>query len=492
MRPRLAFLPALFCAGLFAAVYAQPGAEDAPPEGVEVQTRGPVHEAYAEPAETRDNPGVVVNKQPPAPVEEVPPEEKFEGDNVSWIPGYWAWDDEAGDFLWVSGIWRDEPPGRDWVPGEWQKAQAGYQWVPGYWAVEGQDEIEYLPAPPESLERGPSAPAPSENSAYIPGTWLYQANRYAWQPGYWTTHQPGWVWMSACYKWTPGGHVFVKGYWDRPLAERGLLFAPVRFAPKVIARRDFSYRPSFVVRPDFLLGSLFVRSATRNYHFGDYFEARHREKYVPWVDYRVNKVNYDTNYTYYRSNFARQPGWDRGLRALYAGRYKGEVPRPPRTLVQQAQVVNNINVNKTVNTVVNKNVNITNVQNVTAVQSIRKAKNLEVTSLSSLANLRPDATKELGRREMRIQQVRKEQVEVERKQVERYRAVSKERVRTETTLATKGRTVKEAAPARVRYELPKTVPPRLARKAVNVPPPPDRPKGPPEKPEKKDRRRDKD
>src|SRR5436305_15334078 len=57
-------------------------AQDAPPpgpQGSEVQARGPVHEAFAtltgDPAPARP-----VAKRPPAPLEEIPPEEKPEGD----------------------------------------------------------------------------------------------------------------------------------------------------------------------------------------------------------------------------------------------------------------------------------------------------------------------------------------------------------------------------------------------------------------------------
>ena len=44
------------------------------------------------------------------------------GVEVSWIPGYWAWENEDKDYLWVSGFWRDMPPDRRWVPGTWQEA----------------------------------------------------------------------------------------------------------------------------------------------------------------------------------------------------------------------------------------------------------------------------------------------------------------------------------------------------------------------------------
>src|SRR4051812_36475341 len=80
---------------------AQQDDTDAP--GEQVLTRGPVHEAFAGIVSYTPEPGVVVKKAPPEPIEELPPEEKPEGDNVAWIPGYWAWDDERNDFLWISG-----------------------------------------------------------------------------------------------------------------------------------------------------------------------------------------------------------------------------------------------------------------------------------------------------------------------------------------------------------------------------------------------------
>src|SRR5947209_531058 len=78
------------------------------PEGVdggEVLTRGVVHEAFADLPPLAPEPGIVVSKAPPGPIDEIPPDVKPEGD-VVWIPGYWAWDDDRSDFIWVSGIWR--------------------------------------------------------------------------------------------------------------------------------------------------------------------------------------------------------------------------------------------------------------------------------------------------------------------------------------------------------------------------------------------------
>ena len=103
----------------------------------------------------------IAPKMPPDPVEELPPDQKPEGDNVQWIPGYWHWDEDRTDFIWISGFWRVPPPGRVWVPGSWRESAAGWQWVSGFWQDTApvqpgqpavQPDIEYLPQPPMTLE----------------------------------------------------------------------------------------------------------------------------------------------------------------------------------------------------------------------------------------------------------------------------------------------------------------------------------------------------
>ena len=50
-------------------------------------------------------------------------------------------------------------------------------------------EIEYLPEPPATVEAGPNIAAPSADDIWLPGCWIWQQNRYAWRPGYWTQGQ---------------------------------------------------------------------------------------------------------------------------------------------------------------------------------------------------------------------------------------------------------------------------------------------------------------
>src|SRR4051794_19625437 len=222
-----------------------PVADDA--SGMQVLTQGPVHEAFAEPVVYDPQPTPEIPKQPPAPIEETPPEQKPEGDNVQWIPGYWAWDDGRNDFLWISGIWRAVPPGRQWVPGYWTQRGQGYQWVPGAWVPLEQPQagtLQYLPTPPASIEEGPNIPPPSDNVTWAPGCWYWAENRYVWRPGYWVPVQPDWLWVPAHYVWTPNGSLFVDGNWDRPVAAPGHMFAPVYSQRPVYPRSNSVYTPS--------------------------------------------------------------------------------------------------------------------------------------------------------------------------------------------------------------------------------------------------------
>ena len=152
-----------------------PPDEDRALEGVEVLGRGPIHEAFAQPPDVgQPEGGPVIPKEPPEAIEELPPEQKPEGDDVEWVPGYWQWDAERGEFLWISGAWRDPPPNRQWVPGHWRQVDGGWQWIAGFWAPAGQDDLTYQSPPPESLEAGPSLPPPEDaDYFYTPGCWIW-------------------------------------------------------------------------------------------------------------------------------------------------------------------------------------------------------------------------------------------------------------------------------------------------------------------------------
>src|SRR5262249_19161616 len=153
-----------------------------------------------------------------------------------------------------SGVWREPPPGRQWVPGYWHQVEGGFQWVPGAWVPVAQPnggaaaasppaQAAYLPAPPASLEQGPNSPQPAGTVFCPPGSWSWRADRFVWRPGFWAAVQTSWLWVPPHYVWTPGGYLFVEGFWDLPLASRGVMFAPVYYPQPVYLQPAYVFTP---------------------------------------------------------------------------------------------------------------------------------------------------------------------------------------------------------------------------------------------------------
>jgi hypothetical protein len=309
-----------------------PGSDD---PGAQVLTRGPVHEAFAGMVTYNPEPGVVVAKVPPAAIEEMPPAARPEGDNVTWIPGYWAWDDERNDFLWISGTWRALPPGRAWMAGYWAQTPQGHQWISGYWADAAARETTYLPPPPTSVEAGPNIAAPSVDYGWSPGCWVWYQGRYAWQPGYWEQGRADWDWCPAHYVWTPRGYIFVDGFWDYPVARRGLLFAPVYFESGVYARRGY-YSPTVVIDLGVFNDHLFLRPRYQHYYFGDYYAASYVQVgFYASVSFSSSRHGYDPIYSHQRWEHRQDREWERREEASYQNRRDHEAARPPRTWAAQ-------------------------------------------------------------------------------------------------------------------------------------------------------------
>jgi len=301
-------------------------------KGVDVLTYGPIHEAFAETVAFDPEEGIVVPKAPPDAINEIPPDQKPEGD-AEWIPGYWAWDDDRNDFIWVSGIWRVIPPDRQWIPGYWVRSEKGFQWISGYWAPENQSDTTYMPEPPESVEVGPNISAPSPDYTWIPGCWIWLNGRYAWRPGYWAVMRPDWVWVPAHYVWSPRGYIFVGGYWDVTVAHRGVLFAPVFFGIGVTVAHGFYFTPSFMIDVRVFSDCLFWRPRYHHHYFGDYYAARYYQKGIfPWFSPHARRQGYDPIYAHQRWEHRRDRNWEKNLHATYQARRKYEEARPPRTM----------------------------------------------------------------------------------------------------------------------------------------------------------------
>lgn len=314
-----------------------------------VMTRGPIHEAFAEVINYNPEPTIVVEKRPPDAIEELPPDQKPEGEGHLWIPGYWAWAEDRNDYIWISGVWRAPPPNTQWVPGYWSEVQGGWQWIPGYWqpvslqpdqdqlaGIEAE-EVEYLPKPPNSLEQGPPSPQPSQDHFWVPGHWYWYQARYVWRPGYWAVMVPDWVWVPSRYVWTPNGCVFVPGHWDIVMQRRGLVFAPVYFGPAVYARPRFTYMPRIVLSTNVFSVHLFCRPRYYHYYFGDYYDPGY-ERYgiIPWFTYHEYRHGYEPCFVYSRWYYHRHhyADWEQRLRRWHNYCVAHVDFRPPHTFIE--------------------------------------------------------------------------------------------------------------------------------------------------------------
>lgn len=273
-------------------------------ELLDVLTRGPLHEAFAETYAVDPVPGLIAPQAPPEPIREIPPELRPEEADAVWIPGYYAWDGEREDFIWVSGVWRVPPPGYRWAPGYWRPLDdppEAHQWVSGFWVEADREELLYAPEPPASLETGPTYEAPGEDYFWNPGVWQYASESFDWRPGYWAPIHENWVWTPDCWNWTPRGYVYTAGRWDYRLPYRGVAFAPVHFHRAWYARPAV-YVPRAALRASLLALHLFVRPGHRHYYFGSYYGVG---GYRPWHTLAGGR-GYDPLLRYYQWHFARQ------------------------------------------------------------------------------------------------------------------------------------------------------------------------------------------
>jgi hypothetical protein len=214
------------------------------------------------------------------------------------------------------------------------KEAADWRWVHGFWARAGKKQLNALPPPPDSQEEGPSSPRPGIDSFYVPGCWVPREGEYHWRRGYWRTFQRNWVWIPSGYYWTPAGYIFVSGYWDYPLADRGLCFAPVYFTQPLWLDPDWWYEPDYGLRIPPLKDSLFVWPAWDWFCFGDWYAPL----YAGWgirPCHAKGRHFSDPLFSYYRWRHRNNPGWVSGLRNTFRDRRAGTLPLPPRTLATQ-------------------------------------------------------------------------------------------------------------------------------------------------------------
>jgi hypothetical protein len=331
-------LVGFICFGWANLGHTQPAADDVP--GAEVLTRGPVHEAFAGMVTFNPEPGIVISKAPPEVIEEIPPEERPEGDNVRGFPvtGVGMMNGVIFSGSAARGA-RCRRAARGWrVIGAQTSARLiNGSLVTGRTLQCGKPPICHRRR--QTVEVGPNIAAPSIDYGWSPGCWVWYQDRYAWQPGYWAQGRADWDWMPAHYVWTPRGHIFVGGYWDYPIQRRGIVFAPVYFESSYYARRGYVYSPRIVISLGVFSDHLFLRPSYSHYYFGDYYAPSYYQGgFYASFSFQSRRHGYDPFYSRQRWTHRQDRDWERRTEISYQHRRDHEAARPPRTWAAQRSI----------------------------------------------------------------------------------------------------------------------------------------------------------
>lgn len=249
-------------------------------ERMKLLQEGPIHEAFVSQEygtialeAVPISPPLDITEQPPSP-----PDSK-----MVWIPGYWSWLRDTGDYIWVSGVWRNIPPGRQWIKGEWKLNPAGWVWEQGFWSLVGEDGLTFINAPPpDPLDEKVVSPKGSDNGYFwIPGYWHYEeiSGVYIWHAGRWQQLSEQWVLTPAHYIWKDKGYVLVPAFWDWPLEKRGIAFANVFIDPD--HRNGIAYTPTGKLDPLYIAEHLYPYWPLYRCFFQHHFHFQ-KNKWIAW------------------------------------------------------------------------------------------------------------------------------------------------------------------------------------------------------------------
>lgn len=208
-----------------------------PPQEVAVEKKATKsisvrHEALMDASGNIVDKTTIVKTAPPAPKEETVRIETRPAENAVWVPGYWQWDADNGNYGWVSGTWRRAIPGMTWNAGHWDKVSDGYEWSPGFWVggsgasaapteTTTTTRTVIVPAAPPALKEESRPASPGADRVWIPGSWAYEKGEYVWTPGRWDRPAAeGMIWSPARWFHTSAGYEFAPGHWDYPVESR--------------------------------------------------------------------------------------------------------------------------------------------------------------------------------------------------------------------------------------------------------------------------------
>ena len=277
---------------------------------LELLTRGPLHEAFAQPVVFEPSQAPRAPEAVPAPLHEVLPAFKPQG-AVVWIAGYWAWNDVNDSWTWVTGTWRVPPAGKHWVSGYWTDSNDRRDWIAvgvGLLDSGSGQQVDLRASPAEGK-------APAARSSIGPGRVLaarvldFRKRSVCLARRIGDAHPARSIVGSVSVPLDSGRVRFCRQLLGLPVcSRRGWLFDPVGLTNSDSDTSKLSFGPSTLLNVDNVALELFARPKQSAYYFGDYFGASHvRHGIHAW--YRYAQTAYDPIYTYQSWQYGRQnPG----------------------------------------------------------------------------------------------------------------------------------------------------------------------------------------
>src|SRR5262249_25786680 len=149
------------------------------------------------------------------------------------------------------------------------------------------------------------------------------------------------------------------------------------------------------------------------------------------IDYHTSRASFDPLFAYYRHTHGEER-WGRALRSLYAARFDGTVARPPHTLLEQRQVIEQLGARNITNEAINKNIRFSHLQNVQVLAPIAHMNNVQTTGLASIGGGTPPRNAPT----IRMEPISREQRVQDERAATQLREAAQQRQRTEYQLTT--------------------------------------------------------